>query len=153
MPLITNDAALTKILRLPQETKYDSTFRDVYHPILSKEIANLSLRILPLKGGGELVFDTLEALTVIDVNSGNVESRTFKEMAKSVNNQALDEVVRQIRLRNLEGIILIDFLRENRERQEELIFSFRKSFSEDRRQVKVYGFTKTGLLEMIREKR
>lgn len=107
-----------------------------------------------LKSGAYLVIEPTEALTVIDVNTGKAEVRTNRESTfKKINLEAAKEVLRQIQIRNLSGIIIVDFINmadqenyiELKKHMEELaIYDYSKCF--------VVGFTKLGLLEISRKK-
>lgn len=107
-----------------------------------------------LKGGGFLVIDPTEAMTVIDVNSGKFErAGNRRETIRRVDLEAAAEIMRQIRLRNLSGIIVADFidLRET-EDQEALLSLLRKLAAEDPVQTEVVDLTKLNLVEMTRKK-
>lgn len=107
-----------------------------------------------LKNGGYLIFDYTEALTVIDVNSGKfVGKKGLEESALQINLEASRTVAHQIRLRNLSGIIIIDFIdMVKREHNEELLQSLRENVKADKIHTVVVGMTKLGLVEMTRKK-
>lgn len=107
-----------------------------------------------LKCGGYLVIEVTEALTVIDVNSGKCINKKKKEdLAELVNYQAALEAMRQIRLRNLSGIILIDFMKyDSREKEQELIKYLQSMAKQEKVQTAVVDMTALGLLEMTRKK-
>lgn len=108
-----------------------------------------------LKSGGNLIIEETEALTAIDVNlAKSSHDRGNKDVAGITNEEAAFEAGRQIILRNLSGIILIDFIDSDQTAQERLCGILSKILSEyDNRRFDVYGFTKAGLLEMAREKK
>lgn len=108
-----------------------------------------------LKSGAYLVIEPTEALTVIDVNSGKFEAhRGDQEFVRSVNLEAAAEIARQIRLRNLSGMILIDFINLTTEEEcRELLDRMRKAVSEDRVKTNVIDFTRLGLMEITRQRR
>lgn len=114
---------------------------------LDTQIADLAERVVELKGGGSLVFDRTEACHVIDVNSGAATS-----MAE-LNRVALQEVARQIRLRNLSGIILIDVVGERKRNPATLLDTLGAAVKGDACQVDIYGITKLGLVELTRVRR
>lgn len=118
-------------------------------PVLVKELRYLFTRRVPLPSGGELVIDETESCTVIDVNTGSA-AFSYEETTKVVNFEAAREVVRQILLRNLSGIILVDFI--TGEEEEEITELLKEGFSSDRNTT-VYGFTKLHLMEIGRRKR
>ena len=104
--------------------------------------------------GGYLVFDFCEAMTVIDVNSGKmILGRDLEETALRVNLEAADELARQLRLRDVGGIVLVDFidLREEEHRQT-LLARMRQALSLDRAQTRVEGITRLGLMEITRKR-
>jgi ribonuclease G len=118
------------------------------------EIQKASERKVWLRGGGYLVFDHTEALAAIDVNSGrNVGRDNQEETILRVNLEAAREVARQIRLRDLGGIIVIDFIDmafpQNRRKVEE---EFRQALRRDRSRPRVSEISEFGLLEMTRQR-
>ena len=107
-----------------------------------------------LKTGGYLIIQPTEALTVIDVNSGKNTSKSDSEDgAMKVNLEAAREAARQIRLRNLSGIILVDFINLNRdENTQRLLHEFRYYLSKDPIQTTLVDMTTLGLVEVTRKK-
>ena len=107
-----------------------------------------------LNNGGYIVIEETEALVAIDVNSGkNCKQRTLEEMAFNINLEAAKEIVKQIRLRDLGGIIVIDFIdMKEKENMEKLLNFLSKLFKNDKKPVKIKGFTSLGLLELTRKK-
>lgn len=107
-----------------------------------------------LKCGGYLVVDETEALTVIDVNTGkNVGTTDLSDTVLSTNKEAAVEIARQMRLRDLSGIIIVDFIDMEQEADEtELIKTLQGALKSDRTRVTVLGMTRLGLLEMTRKK-
>ena len=112
-------------------------------------------RKIPLDCGGYLVVDRTEALTVIDVNSGSFKGRKSgaENAFAQLNREAAEECARIIRLRNMGGMILIDFvdMREEENRQE-IISLLREKFAQDPVKVTLYGFTALGLMELARKR-
>ncbi|WP_160915450.1 ribonuclease E/G [Halobacillus litoralis] len=110
--------------------------------------------LVEMDNGVSLVIEETEAMTVIDVNSHKVKGRAFtNSQALDVNILAAREIQKQIRLRNLSGIILIDFISmkdENKEKQ--LVSEMRKLVKEDPMKTNVFGMTRLGLLEMTRKR-
>ena len=105
--------------------------------------------------GGYLVFDNCEAMTVVDVNSGKmVLGRNTEDTALRVNLEAAQEIARQIRLRDIGGMIVADFIdmREEAHRMQ-LIEAMKTAVLLDRAKVHVYGMTRLGLLEMARTRK
>lgn len=100
-----------------------------------------------LKCGGWLDIDCTEAMTVIDVNSGKYNGSISK-----VNMEAAEECARQIRLRNLNGMIIIDFINESREENEKLRARLEELVKRDRVKTCIVGMTGLGLMELTRQK-
>lgn len=107
-----------------------------------------------LKSGGYLVIEPTEAMTVIDVNTGkNMGKQAFSETAFQTNLEAAGEIAAQMRLRNLSGIIIIDFIdMEEQNKKEELLKSLKKFTSKDPVPVTVVDMTSLGLVEVTRKK-
>lgn len=107
-----------------------------------------------LKCGGFLMIEPTEALTVIDVNSGKYEKKgEAEEYYKKVNEEAAVEIARQLKLRNISGIIIIDFINMKSEKnQKELLENLSKLVSTDKVKTHVMGITSLGLVEMTRTK-
>ena len=120
---------------------------------LSKQLEKSEKRKVWLKCGGFIAIDKTEALTAIDVNSGkyigkdNVESTIFK-----VNKEASIEIARQLRLRDIGGIVIIDYIDMNDEENKEKILEIlNEELKKDRSKTQVVGFSKLNLLEMTRK--
>lgn len=121
---------------------------------LEREIDLATSRQVWLKSGGYLVIDPTEALTVIDVNTGKYSSKKLRrETLKTINLEAAKEAARQIRLRNLSGIILIDFINmENKEDQKELLAFLESRLFADPVKTRLIDMTKLELVEITRKK-
>ena len=107
-----------------------------------------------LASGGSLIIEHTEALTVIDVNTGkNVGSRSLEETVYRNNLEAADEVARQLRLRDIGGIIVIDFVdMEVKSNRDDVINRFREALSRDKTRTQVYDISELGLVEMTRKR-
>ena len=107
-----------------------------------------------LPSGGSLIIQHTEALTVIDVNTGkNVGSKSLEQTVYENNLEAAVEVARQLRLRDIGGIIVIDFVdMEIRKNRDEVITVFRDSLSRDKTRTQVYDISDLGLVEMTRKR-
>ena len=105
--------------------------------------------------GGYLIIDPCEAMTVIDVNSGKmILGRDLEETALRVNREAAKEVARQLRLRNIGGIVMVDFIDMRKsDHQQEIIRVMKEETISDRAQVNVEGFTRLGLMEITRKRK
>jgi ribonuclease G len=125
---------------------------DLYN--IDEEIARALERRVDLKSGGYLIIDQTEALTTIDVNTGGfVGARNFDDTIFKTNLEAAQAIARQLRLRNLGGIIIIDFIDMAREdHQASVLAELRKQLARDRTKVTVSGFTQLGLVEMTRKR-
>ncbi len=112
-------------------------------------------RNAPLPSGGGMVIESMEALTAVDVNSGRLtEGSSPEENARKTNLEAAVELTRQIRLRNLGGLVVVDFIHmEDESGWEEILETLRKGFSRDRVSCRVVGLTEGGLVELIRRRR
>jgi ribonuclease G len=111
-------------------------------------------RRVDLKSGGYLIVDQTEALTTIDVNTGGyVGARNFDDTIFKTNLEAAQAIARQLRLRNLGGIIIVDFIDMVREdHQQAVLAEFRKQLARDRVKTMVGGFSQLGLVEMTRKR-
>ena len=121
---------------------------------LKNAIEKLTQKVSWLKSGAYLVIEPTEALTVIDVNSGHSKKgRSAQETYRNVNFEAVEEAARQIRLRDLSGIILIDLIKMKNEEDFEEVLKFAKEvLKRDRRHAEALDITKAGLLEIVRQK-
>ena len=107
-----------------------------------------------LKSGGYLVIEPTEALTVIDVNSGKNESGVGGDALRRLNHEAAEEIALQLRLRNLSGIILVDFINmKGHDSGEELLEHLRDLVRSDRMRTEVVDITPLGLAEITRTKK
>jgi ribonuclease E len=107
-----------------------------------------------LPSGGSLIIERTEALTVIDVNTGkNVGSSSLEETVYRNNLEAAEEIARQLRLRDIGGIIVIDFIdMEIRRNRDDVVRSFREALSRDKTRTQVFDISDLGLLEMTRKR-
>ncbi len=121
---------------------------------IEEEIARALGRRVDLKSGGYLIIDQTEALTTVDVNTGGyVGARNFDDTIFKTNLEAAGALARQLRLRNLGGIIIADFIDMTRpEHQEAVLAELRKQLARDRTRTTVSGFTQLGLVEMTRKR-
>ena len=125
---------------------------DLYN--VEPEIEKALSRRVDLKSGGTLVIDQTEALTTIDVNTGGfVGNRNFADTVFKNNLEAAQAIARQLRLRNLGGIIIVDFIdMESSEHRAAVLDEFKRALARDRTRVTVNGFTTLGLVEMTRKR-
>ena len=125
---------------------------DLYN--VEPEIEKALARRVELKSGGTLVIDQTEAMTTIDVNTGGyVGSRNFDDTVFKTNLEAAQAIARQLRLRNLGGIILVDFIdMQSEEHRAAVLAELKKALARDRTRMTVNGFTQLGLVEMTRKR-
>ena len=121
---------------------------------IDEEIAKALGRRVELKSGGYLIVDQTEALTTVDVNTGGfVGARNFDETIFKTNLEAAGAIARQLRLRNLGGIVIADFIDMTREDHRDAVLAeFRKQLARDRVKTMVSGFSALGLVEMTRKR-
>ena len=121
---------------------------------LAEDIASISDRQVSLPSGGYLVIDYTEAMTVIDVNSGKFSGReNLEETIMEINRQAAVEIARQLRLRDIGGIIVVDFIdMHTEEHKAEILAVLQKALSGDRMHPKVQEITLLNLVELTRKK-
>lgn len=123
-----------------------------YH--VEEELAKLKERTVELKSGGFLVIDKTEAMTVIDVNTGKyVGNANLGETVYRMNLEAADEIMRQLKLRDIGGIIIVDFIDMDKPSQkEELLNRLREQAQRDRTKTNIVDITSLGLVEITRKK-
>ena len=122
---------------------------------IDEEIARALGRRVELKSGGYLIIDQTEALTTIDVNTGGfVGARNFDDTIFKTNLEAAQAIARQLRLRNLGGIVIADFIDMVREEHQQAVLAeFRKQLARDRvKTMMAAGFSQLGLVEMTRKR-
>ena len=109
---------------------------------------------MPLKSGGYLVIDQTEAMTTIDVNTGGfVGRRNLEETIYKTNLEAATTIGRQLRLRNLGGIIILDFIdMTDAEHQRQVLRMLEKVLEKDHAKTKISGVSELGLVEMTRKR-
>jgi ribonuclease G len=125
---------------------------DVYG--VEDEINNALKKKVPLKSGGHIVIDQTEALVAIDVNSGSfVGSRNMEETGFKTNLEAVNEIVHQMRLRNLGGIIVVDFIdMQDEENKTRLVEVLTEALKRDKAKTEIVHFSELGLVEMTRKR-
>ena len=118
------------------------------------EIERALSRRVDLKSGGYLIIDQTEAMTTIDVNTGGfVGSRNFDDTIFKTNLEAAQAIARQLRLRNLGGIIVLDFIdMQSDQHRGAVLEEFKRALARDRTRITVNGFTALGLVEMTRKR-
>ena len=121
---------------------------------IEDEIAKAVDKKVWLKSGAYLIIEQTEALTVIDVNTGKFTSEPdMRHTVLSTNKEASEEIARQLRLRSIGGIVVVDFVdMECEEDKHELLQHFQKFLSRDRMKAKVFSITRLGLVELTRKR-
>ena len=118
------------------------------------EIQKSLAKRVNLKSGGYLIIDQTEALTTMDVNTGGfIGVRNFDDTIFKTNLEAVQVIARQLRLRNIGGIIIVDFIdMDSEEHKNAVLKEFKKALLKDRTRMTVNGFTTLGLVEMTRKR-
>ena len=124
---------------------------DMYN--IKNQLEELENRKIWLKCGGFITIDKTEALTAIDVNSGKYTGKKdLEQTIFTVNKEATIEIARQLRLRDIGGIIIIDYIdMQNKENEEIILELLRENLKKDRSKTQIVGFSKLNLLEMTRK--
>lgn len=149
-----------KILKYVQETNNDKKIKvelkekdliTMYD--LDDQLEQIKNRKIWLKCGGFITIDKTEALTAIDVNSGKyVGNKDLEQTVLKVNKEATIEIAKQLRLRDIGGIIIIDYIdMEKKESKEIIENTLKENLKKDRSKTQVIGFTPLNLLEMTRK--
>lgn len=120
---------------------------------IEKELSKTHRKRINLHSGGDIVIEYTEAMTVIDVNSGKSSDKEQEKISFKTNIEAAREVARQIRLRDLGGMILIDFIdMHDDQNKKRLFFEMKKYVSRDRAKVVVYPLTQLSILQITRQR-
>ncbi len=138
----------------PRVELYEGSAPIFDHLGLESQITKALERRVWLKSGGYIVIDQTEALTVVDVNTGRyVGKRTHEETILKINLQAAQAVIDQVRLRNIGGIIIVDFIdMEEPEHRTKLLDTHREAGKKDRARTNVKTISELGLVEMTRKR-
>jgi len=120
---------------------------------LNKKIMKFLSEKVHLHSGGYLLIEEGRTLTAIDVNTGSFEGNGYLRTIYNTNMEAADEIPRQIRVRNLSGLIIVDFIDMKDEREKRKVFEkFKKKLSEEKAKIKLLSLSELGLVEMSRER-
>jgi ribonuclease G len=156
--VIVDDLALKKLIAEKNDTikhSYYNGKENIFsvHKV-EHEIDKALKRIVWLDHGAYLIFDETEALTIIDVNTGKFSGKTdYQETVLKTNQLAAKEVVRQLRLRDIGGIVLIDFIDMTREKDKQTILTLiERELTRDQKRTKIIGYTPLGILQLTRKK-
>ncbi|MFA5142834.1 MAG: Rne/Rng family ribonuclease [Candidatus Omnitrophota bacterium] len=121
---------------------------------IEKQIAKIYDRVVQLKSGGYLIFDQTESLVAIDVNSGKfVGKRNLEDTAFKTNIESAEEIPRQLKLRDLGGIIIIDFIdMEFADHRRNVVKTLERHLESDKAKTKILNISSIGLVEMTRQR-
>lgn len=121
---------------------------------IQKQLENIYSRTVPLPSGGQLVFDQTEALMAVDINSGKIGGKSnFHEMALKTNLEAAETIAQHLRLRDVGGQVVIDFIEmKDRKNWSEVEKTMRQAMKGDRARHDVGKMTKFGLLQVVRQR-
>lgn len=159
--LVVGDTAIYKSIknflsrrdpRLVEKLEFDEEgdLRQKYR--IDKTIEEASNRVVTLRSGGYIAIDHTEALTAIDVNTGRYIGKRLEETILKTNLEAASEIARQLRLRDIGGIIVIDFIGISEEKNKEKLFNrFQKAVENDRSKSYIVKLSPLGLIEMTRK--
>lgn len=135
-------------------TYYDKQTPLFYKHDVEKEINKIHSRRVELKSGGSIVIEQTEALVAIDVNSGRYRKQIDAEKtAKKINLEAAAEIMRQLKLRDLGGLIICDFIdMRNDKNRKEVERAFREAAKQDKARTKILKISSFGIIEMTRQR-
>jgi ribonuclease E len=121
---------------------------------LTKQLETVFSRKTALPSGGELVFDQTEALMAVDINSGKISGESnFKEMALKTNLEAAEQIAQQLKLRDVGGQVVIDFIEmKDRKHSSEVEKQLKNALKNDKARTTVGRISRFGLLEMVRQR-
>ena len=142
--------------------RYDAPANVFEHLGLERQLEEAFRRQVPLKSGGYLVIDETEALIAVDVNTGHHKTKDDKEISGKnkqeesileVNLEAVEEVARQLRLRNIGGLVILDLIdMKSNKHQKKVVRALKDALKRDRARTNVLDISKLGLLEMSRQR-
>ena len=134
--------------------RYDGSANVFDHYGIDRQLSEAFSRKVPLKSGGYLVIDETEALIAVDVNTGHHRGKGSQEDAiLEVNLEAVDEVARQLRLRNIGGLVVLDLIdMKSRKHQKQVEKALKTALKRDRARTNVLSISELGLLEMSRQR-
>ncbi|HBC84381.1 MAG TPA: hypothetical protein DCZ30_02790 [Clostridiales bacterium] len=119
---------------------------------IKKQLEKLESRKIWLKCGGFITIDKTEALTAIDVNTGKyIGKQDLNDTILTVNKEATIEIAKQLKIRDIGGIIIVDYIDMNEENREKILQLFNECIKSDRSKVQIVGFTPLNLLELTRK--
>lgn len=157
--IVNSEKEYSEIKEILQETKQpielvlkkQKSILDIYD--LERQLEKIENRKVWLKCGGFITIDKTEALTAIDVNSGKyIGTKNLEQTVYTVNKEASIEIAKQLRLRDIGGIIIIDYIdMKEQEHKEKIVEVLKENLKKDRSKTQIVGFTELNLLEMTRK--
>ena len=152
--IIVDDLELKKELDSEIPTKLHMQKENIFSSFsLEEQLEKALKRVVWLENGAYLIIDELEALTIIDVNTGSFTGKNnLKETTFKTNEWALKTSLEQMKLRNLSGMILIDFIEMTEKDRKKIEEEAIRLAKEDKTRVRVVGFTSLGILQLTRKK-
>lgn len=157
--VVNNKKEYNEIVKILKETnqtievllKEQESILDMYD--LETQLQHVENRKIWLKCGGFITIDKTEALTAIDVNSGKyIGTKNLEQTVYTVNKEASIEIAKQLRLRDVGGIIIIDYIdMKEQEHKEKIVEVLKENLKKDRSKTQIVGFTELNLLEMTRK--
>jgi ribonuclease G len=156
--VIIDDLSLKKLIQSRNPnikiTYYNGKENIFSHHRIEHEIDKVLKRIVWLDNGAYLIFDETEALTIIDVNTGKFSGKNdYQDTVVKTNTLAAIEIARQLKLRDVGGIVLIDFINMQNDKDKRYIQeTIEKEFQKDKTRTKIIGFTSLGILQLTRKK-
>lgn len=158
LPIYTNDKDVYNYLRSFEKYKDFVIFKQDFSIFLDRKLnrdyLNLEKREIKLDNGSNIIIDKTEAITVIDVNSSKSKGNmSFEENIMETNKLASVEIAKQIRLRDISGIIIIDFINmKEKKNRESLLSFFKEELKLDNKNPNLHGYTSLGLVELSRKR-
>jgi len=158
--LVTNSGKLYKEIRQYLSRKSQNLV-DLYQgqePIfeffnIQKDIEKIHQHQLYLKSGGYIIFDKTEAMTVVDVNSGRTKEKEQENLSFQTNSESAREIAKQLRLRDIGGIIVIDFIdMSNEAHQRRIFYEMKRELAKDKAKNAVFPLTQLGLMQITRQR-
>jgi ribonuclease G len=156
--VVIDDLSLKKLIQSRNPnlkiTYYNGKENIFSHHRIEHEIDKALKRIVWLDNGAYLIFDETEALTIIDVNTGKFSGKNdYQDTVVKTNKLAAIEIARQLKLRDVGGIVLIDFINMQNDKDKRYIQeTIEKEFQKDKTRTKIIGFTSLGILQLTRKK-
>lgn len=156
--IVDNDFMYKYVLEILKTMKKQENIKleintDVFNIYdIKKQLEKLESRKIWLKCGGFITIDKTEALTAIDVNTGKyIGKQDLSDTIFTVNKEATIEIAKQLKVRDIGGIIIVDYIDMNEENRKKILHIFNECIKSDRSKVQIVGFTPLNLLELTRK--